>query len=140
MILISIVVQSSCGDSALVSAADGSGKNVYTRDRRKFRRMLLESFRLHRVMAEFLRREVRRVPFEKFIKAAQRFLQAGRSCQEVRLAASGEARDNPIIESFNAPGYIVEHDGLRRMRIDHGNLPHFDDRVRARFGHGHIRR
>jgi galactofuranosylgalactofuranosylrhamnosyl-N-acetylglucosaminyl-diphospho-decaprenol beta-1,5/1,6-galactofuranosyltransferase len=35
-------------DSALVSAADGSGKNIYTRDRRRFRRMLLESVRLHR--------------------------------------------------------------------------------------------
>ncbi|MEV4774319.1 glycosyltransferase [Microbacterium sp. LWH12-1.2] len=34
-------------DSALVSAADGSGKNVYTRDRAKFRRMLRESIRLH---------------------------------------------------------------------------------------------
>ncbi|GGH37605.1 glycosyltransferase [Microbacterium album] len=35
-------------DSALVSAADGSGKQVYTRDRAAFRRMLLESLRLHR--------------------------------------------------------------------------------------------
>ncbi|MFG6476114.1 glycosyltransferase [Microbacterium sp. P06] len=35
-------------DSALVSAADGSGKNVYTRDRAKFRRMLAETIRLHR--------------------------------------------------------------------------------------------
>ncbi|GAA1985072.1 glycosyltransferase [Microbacterium pumilum] len=35
-------------DSALVSAADGSGKNVYTRDRAQFRRMLVESVRLHR--------------------------------------------------------------------------------------------
>ena len=35
-------------DSALVSAADGSGKNIYTRDRAKFRRMLLESVVLHR--------------------------------------------------------------------------------------------
>lgn len=35
-------------DSALVSAADGSGKNIYTRDRRKFRRMLIDSVRLHR--------------------------------------------------------------------------------------------
>lgn len=34
-------------DSALVSAADGSGKNVYTRDRKKFRRMLVESIVLH---------------------------------------------------------------------------------------------
>ncbi|WP_438353524.1 glycosyltransferase [Microbacterium sp. CJ88] len=34
-------------DSALVSAADGSGKNVYTRNRRKFRAMLLDSLRLH---------------------------------------------------------------------------------------------
>nr|WP_241731853.1 glycosyltransferase [Microbacterium ginsengiterrae] len=34
-------------DSALVSTADGSGKNIYTRDRRKYRRMLRESFRLH---------------------------------------------------------------------------------------------
>ncbi|MEH3088073.1 MAG: glycosyltransferase [Microbacterium arborescens] len=34
-------------DSALVSAADGSGKNIYTRDRAAFRRMLLESIRLH---------------------------------------------------------------------------------------------
>lgn len=35
-------------DSALVSAADGSGKNVYTRDRAKFRSMLVDSLRLHR--------------------------------------------------------------------------------------------
>ncbi|WP_137844316.1 glycosyltransferase [Microbacterium sp. 2FI] len=35
-------------DSALVSAADGSGRNIYTRDRRKFRRMLLDTVRLHR--------------------------------------------------------------------------------------------
>jgi galactofuranosylgalactofuranosylrhamnosyl-N-acetylglucosaminyl-diphospho-decaprenol beta-1,5/1,6-galactofuranosyltransferase len=35
-------------DSAIVSAADGSGKNIYTRDRRKYRRMLLDSVRLHR--------------------------------------------------------------------------------------------
>ncbi|WP_374311245.1 glycosyltransferase [Microbacterium sp.] len=35
-------------DSALVSAADGSGKNIYTRDRGKFRRMVLDSIRLHR--------------------------------------------------------------------------------------------
>ncbi|GAA3653080.1 glycosyltransferase [Microbacterium marinilacus] len=34
-------------DSALVSAADGSGKNVYTRDRTLFRRMLWDSVRLH---------------------------------------------------------------------------------------------
>ncbi|MDR7185340.1 galactofuranosylgalactofuranosylrhamnosyl-N-acetylglucosaminyl-diphospho-decaprenol beta-1,5/1,6-galactofuranosyltransferase [Microbacterium trichothecenolyticum] len=34
-------------DSALVNSADGSGKNVYTRDRRQFRSMLLESVRLH---------------------------------------------------------------------------------------------
>lgn len=35
-------------DSALVNSADGSGKNVYTRDRRRFRSMLLDSLRLHR--------------------------------------------------------------------------------------------
>ncbi|WP_221585411.1 glycosyltransferase [Microbacterium sp. G2-8] len=35
-------------DSALVSAADGSGKQIYTRDRGAFRRMLLDSIRLHR--------------------------------------------------------------------------------------------
>lgn len=35
-------------DSALVSAADGSGKNIYTRDRSTFRRQLVASFRLHR--------------------------------------------------------------------------------------------
>lgn len=35
-------------DSALVSAADGSGKNIYVRDRSKYRRMLIESIRLHR--------------------------------------------------------------------------------------------
>ncbi|WOF24187.1 glycosyltransferase [Microbacterium betulae] len=34
-------------DSAVVSAADGSGKNVYTRDRLLFRRMLVDSVRLH---------------------------------------------------------------------------------------------
>lgn len=38
-------------DSALVNAADGSGKNVYRRDRARFRRMLLESVRLHRALA-----------------------------------------------------------------------------------------
>lgn len=35
-------------DSALVSTADGSGKNIYTRDRAMFRRMLVDSVRLHR--------------------------------------------------------------------------------------------
>lgn len=35
-------------DSALVSTADGSGKNVYTRDRAQYRRLLLDSIRLHR--------------------------------------------------------------------------------------------
>jgi galactofuranosylgalactofuranosylrhamnosyl-N-acetylglucosaminyl-diphospho-decaprenol beta-1,5/1,6-galactofuranosyltransferase len=35
-------------DSALVSAADGSGKNIYTRDRARYRRMLMDSLRLHR--------------------------------------------------------------------------------------------
>jgi galactofuranosylgalactofuranosylrhamnosyl-N-acetylglucosaminyl-diphospho-decaprenol beta-1,5/1,6-galactofuranosyltransferase len=35
-------------NSALVSTADGSGKTVYVRDRRAFRRMLLDSVRLHR--------------------------------------------------------------------------------------------
>lgn len=39
-------------DSALVSAADGSGKNIYTRDRAQFRRMLRESLRLHRALAQ----------------------------------------------------------------------------------------
>jgi galactofuranosylgalactofuranosylrhamnosyl-N-acetylglucosaminyl-diphospho-decaprenol beta-1,5/1,6-galactofuranosyltransferase len=34
-------------DSALVSAADGSGKNIYTRDRAKYRRMLRDTLRLH---------------------------------------------------------------------------------------------
>ena len=34
-------------DSALVSAADGSGKNIYTRDRAKFRQMLTETVTLH---------------------------------------------------------------------------------------------
>ena len=34
-------------DSALVSAADGSGKNIYTRDRAQFRRMLVDSIVLH---------------------------------------------------------------------------------------------
>jgi galactofuranosylgalactofuranosylrhamnosyl-N-acetylglucosaminyl-diphospho-decaprenol beta-1,5/1,6-galactofuranosyltransferase len=37
-------------DSALVSAADGSGKNIYTRDRAQFRRMLIDSTRLHRAL------------------------------------------------------------------------------------------
>jgi galactofuranosylgalactofuranosylrhamnosyl-N-acetylglucosaminyl-diphospho-decaprenol beta-1,5/1,6-galactofuranosyltransferase len=35
-------------DSALVSAADGSGKNIYTRDRAQFRRKFLDTWRLHR--------------------------------------------------------------------------------------------
>ncbi|HZK59837.1 MAG TPA: glycosyltransferase [Cryobacterium sp.] len=35
-------------DSALVSTADGTGKTWYSRDRKKFRRMLRESWRLHR--------------------------------------------------------------------------------------------
>ncbi|HYJ48437.1 MAG TPA: glycosyltransferase, partial [Microbacterium sp.] len=35
-------------DSALVSAADGSGKNIYIRDRAKYRHMLVDSVRLHR--------------------------------------------------------------------------------------------
>lgn len=37
-------------DSALVNAADGSGKNVYTRDRDQFRRMLRDSVVLHRTL------------------------------------------------------------------------------------------
>ncbi|MFC7927090.1 glycosyltransferase [Microbacterium laevaniformans] len=37
-------------DSALVNSADGSGKNVYTRDRAQFRRMLVDSIRLHRTL------------------------------------------------------------------------------------------
>ncbi|GAB6857071.1 glycosyltransferase [Microbacterium xylanilyticum] len=37
-----------CFTSALVSAADGSGHNVYIRDRRKFRSLLMQSLRLHR--------------------------------------------------------------------------------------------
>ena len=40
-------------DSTLVSAADGSGKNIYTRDRKKYRRMLRETMQLH---AELKRR------------------------------------------------------------------------------------
>ena len=35
-------------DSALVSAADGSGKNIYTRDRGRYRRLLVDTVRLHR--------------------------------------------------------------------------------------------
>ncbi|MCC4907834.1 glycosyltransferase [Microbacterium sp. cx-59] len=35
-------------DSALVSAASGAGKNIYTRDRAAFRRMLVDSVVLHR--------------------------------------------------------------------------------------------
>lgn len=35
-------------DSALVSAADGSGKNIYTRDRARYRRLLRDSVALHR--------------------------------------------------------------------------------------------
>jgi galactofuranosylgalactofuranosylrhamnosyl-N-acetylglucosaminyl-diphospho-decaprenol beta-1,5/1,6-galactofuranosyltransferase len=35
-------------DSALVSAADGSGKNVYTRDRARYRKLLTDSVLLHR--------------------------------------------------------------------------------------------
>lgn len=38
-------------DSALVSTADGSGKNLYRRDRRMFRHLLRESIALHRVLA-----------------------------------------------------------------------------------------
>lgn len=34
-------------DSALVSAADGSGKNLYTRDRAKYRQLLVDTIRLH---------------------------------------------------------------------------------------------
>jgi galactofuranosylgalactofuranosylrhamnosyl-N-acetylglucosaminyl-diphospho-decaprenol beta-1,5/1,6-galactofuranosyltransferase len=37
-------------DSALVSAADGSGTTIYTRDRAKYRRMLRESVMLHRAL------------------------------------------------------------------------------------------
>lgn len=35
-------------DSVMVSAADGSGKNIYTRDRAMYRSMLWDSIRLHR--------------------------------------------------------------------------------------------
>ncbi|MTE22745.1 glycosyltransferase [Microbacterium sp. ZXX196] len=38
-------------DSALVSAADGSGTQIYTRDRRSYRRLLRRSLRLHRELA-----------------------------------------------------------------------------------------
>ncbi|KAA9152294.1 glycosyltransferase family 2 protein [Microbacterium lushaniae] len=38
-------------DSAIVSAADGSGKNVYMRDRKRYRRMLIDTIRLHRRLA-----------------------------------------------------------------------------------------
>ena len=34
-------------DSALVSSADGSGKSIYTRDPAKYRRMLIDTVRLH---------------------------------------------------------------------------------------------
>ena len=34
-------------DSVLVSAASGAGKNIYTRDRKAFRRLLVETVRLH---------------------------------------------------------------------------------------------
>ncbi|GAA1467531.1 glycosyltransferase [Microbacterium thalassium] len=34
-------------DSALVSAADGSGKNIYTRDRARFRRGIIDTVTLH---------------------------------------------------------------------------------------------
>ena len=37
-------------DSVLVNSADGSGKNIYTRDRARFRRMLVDSVRLHRAL------------------------------------------------------------------------------------------
>ena len=43
-------------DSALVSTADGAGKNVYTRDRAAYRRMLVESIRLHRALRKDWRR------------------------------------------------------------------------------------
>jgi Predicted glycosyltransferases len=49
-------------DSVLVSTADGSGKNWYTRNPRMFRRMLTESIRLHREIGrnwERLAREYR---------------------------------------------------------------------------------
>ena len=50
-------------DSVLVSTADGSGKNVYTRDRSQYRRMLVQSVRLHRELRRDwprLQREYRR--------------------------------------------------------------------------------
>ena len=37
-------------DSALVNSADGAGKTIYTRDRRMYRRMLIETVRLHRTL------------------------------------------------------------------------------------------
>ena len=37
-------------DSVLVNSADGAGKNIYTRDRTRFRRMLVDSVRLHRAL------------------------------------------------------------------------------------------
>lgn len=54
-------------DSALVSAADGSGKNIYTRDRARYRRMLIETIRLHRR----LRREWPRLAREYRAAAAE---------------------------------------------------------------------
>ncbi|WES66196.1 glycosyltransferase [Microbacter sp. GSS18] len=50
-------------DSAIVSAANGSGKNVYVRDRARYRSMLVESVRLHRALSRrwpALAREYRR--------------------------------------------------------------------------------
>lgn len=39
-------------DSALISTADGSGKSVYQRDRATFRRLLTESFSLHKQLRD----------------------------------------------------------------------------------------
>ena len=68
-------------DSALVSAADGSGKNIYTRDRALYRRMLRDTVRLHfalrRRWPELSRRYRAAMPELTSLEAWQRTFRSG---------------------------------------------------------------
>ncbi|MGO2470374.1 MAG: glycosyltransferase [Microbacterium gubbeenense] len=67
-------------DSALISAADGSGKQIYTRNRGTFRGMLYDSIRLHRKLKK----------------------QWPRLAREYREALPELVADNEWVESFEA--------------------------------------
>lgn len=77
-------------DSVLISAADGSGMNIYRRDRAKFRRMLRESFRLHRKLQ-------RNWPtLSKQYRAAAAELSSLESWQEIFAANAVVSEETPV--------------------------------------------